>query len=318
VSAPAASANVSLNMVNRKILWVEDDPSLRKEMEPHLAREGFEIIPVLDDAGALDLYQSLAPVLSMIIADVRLYGDRERDLARLNFNARMLPFLIAINPDEAGLAVKLLDFGVRDCMVKPVSVERFMASAHHALERAPHPAGSPDFADPGVVGMDFLVIKSKIGELALALEWIRRKTEKLLSPVEVERFLCFVNELLLNAHEHGNLRISGEEKARLLERDTFHKEIHNRETLIDARIEIALLVNNGKVTINISDQGGGFDFQHYLSLTPRDLTEKLFSPCGRGIFLTTQYFDSVEYFKGGRSVTLTKDFGAPASPLSQD
>ena len=297
-------------MVNRKILWIEDDPSLRKQMEPHLARDGFEIISVQDDAGALGLYQSLASSLVMIIADVRLHGDRERELARLNFNSRMLPFLMAINPDEAGLAVKLLDFGVRDCMVKPVSEERFMAAAHHALERAPHLAGSAGLSGPEGVGMDFLVIKSKTGELALALEWIRRKTEKNLAQGEAERFLCFVNELLLNAHEHGNLRISGEEKARLLERDTFHKEIHNREEIVDARIEIALLVNSGKVTINITDQGGGFDFQHYLSLTPRDLAEKLFSPCGRGIFLTTQYFDSVEYSKGGRSVTLIKDFGA--------
>jgi DNA-binding response OmpR family regulator len=284
-------------------------------MEPLVAQNGFSAVSAKNDAEALDLYTRNSSEFCMIIADVKLYGDRERDLARLNFSSRMLPFLLFTQVADAGLAVKLLEFGVRDYLVKPVSRERFMAAVNHALERAPHPGPTPPAAAAEPLGMDFLVIRSKSGELAGALEWVRKRTDNALDHGEAERFLCFVNELLLNAHEHGNLRISEEEKARLLERDAFANEIHNREGFIDARIEIALLVNGGKVTINITDQGGGFDFRKYLSLTPRDLMDKLFSPCGRGIFLTTQYFDSVEYSKGGRSVTLVKDFVAPGRPL---
>lgn len=105
-------------------------------------------------------------------------------------------------------------------------------------------------------------------------------------------------ELIMNAIEHGNLEISGSQKAELLLRGGFEGELARRLTDPryagrDARLRLTRYPDH--VEIVIEDAGPGFDWRAQL--------EKVIdfeAPCGRGLRLAQQLsFDSLEYLGRG-------------------
>lgn len=112
-----------------------------------------------------------------------------------------------------------------------------------------------------------------------------------------------LHELLINAVEHGNLNISHEEKSAFLESQTLITEIRTRlesPEYASRRAEVSFRRKPEQLEFEIRDQGRGFDFQKYLSLSP----DRAFSRHGRGIVLARHLcFDSLEYAPPGNCVT---------------
>lgn len=112
-----------------------------------------------------------------------------------------------------------------------------------------------------------------------------------------------LHELLINAIEHGNLNISHEEKSAFLEEQTLVNEIQARlesPEYASRRAEVSFKKKPDRLEFEIRDQGRGFDFQKYLSLSP----DRAFSRHGRGIVIARHLcFDSLEYTAPGNCVT---------------
>jgi len=91
-----------------------------------------------------------------------------------------------------------------------------------------------------------------------------------------------VREAVINAIKHGN------------------KCDHHK------RVDIQYAMNTESLTVDVTDQGDGFD----LSSVPNPLDpENLLKPTGRGIFYMKAFMDKVEYSTrpgGGTTVRLTK------------
>ncbi len=82
----------------------------------------------------------------------------------------------------------------------------------------------------------------------------------------------------------------------------------------DKNVELALTVDNNRVTFEVEDQGTGFDYTNLLDPTA---PENLENPGGRGIFLIRHLADEVEFSKDGRCVHLTFQLSpAPADEAS--
>ncbi|KAA9332963.1 ATP-binding protein [Hymenobacter busanensis] len=77
----------------------------------------------------------------------------------------------------------------------------------------------------------------------------------------------------------------------------------------DKNVQLALTVDDNRVTFEVEDQGPGFDFTNLLDPTA---PENLENPGGRGIFLIRHLADEVEFTNDGRKVELTF-FLPPAS-----
>ncbi len=122
--------------------------------------------------------------------------------------------------------------------------------------------------------------------------------------LEPEKVVIGLNELLVNAVEHGNLGITYEQKSRLKQNDTWLEEIQRRladSAYKDRMVEISFQRRNGSVTITITDNGDGFEWHKYLEFDP----ERAFDSHGRGIALSKlMSFDSLEYNGKGNSVTV--------------
>ncbi len=126
---------------------------------------------------------------------------------------------------------------------------------------------------------------------------------------EAENLACFISncfpepghvvtglaELMINAIEHGNLRIGEREKQELLKSNSWQAEIEKR--LADPayallRAEIAITRRDGGIYVVITDQGEGFEWQNYIKISPERSTHA----CGRGIaHAATVCFDTLRY-----------------------
>lgn len=119
-----------------------------------------------------------------------------------------------------------------------------------------------------------------------------------------ENKIVALSELMINAVEHGNLKITYEEKAQLKKSETWEQEIAHRLALpenMNKFCELEILRDHSKheFTIRIKDQGDGFDWQKFATFDP----QRFMDPNGRGIMLTMNCgFDEISYQGNGSEV----------------
>lgn len=121
---------------------------------------------------------------------------------------------------------------------------------------------------------------------------------------EPSRIMVGLVELMLNAIEHGNLGIDYAQKTQLLKDGQLDEEIQRRLALPEKSGLFASLEvhrHPDHLTIKITDQGEGFDWQKYTKVDH----ERLVHPNGRGIAIATQSsFDQVTYMGKGNIVEI--------------
>jgi hypothetical protein len=109
-------------------------------------------------------------------------------------------------------------------------------------------------------------------------------------------------ELLINAIEHGNLEVTGDEKRALLMDGRWHDELLAR--LDDPRyasraVRVTFERRTSELFITIEDDGAGFDFAEVL----RGGLDENFSRHGRGIALARlMSFDDLQWEGRGNRV----------------
>jgi DNA-binding response OmpR family regulator len=125
-----------------------------------------------------------------------------------------------------------------------------------------------------------------------------------------------LQELLINAVEHGNLAISYAEKNQLLMKGEWQQEIQRRLQLPEYRdrlVEVSFEKANKLICITIQDQGTGFNWQDYLDFSP----DRAFDLNGRGIALAYKLsIDQLQYLGNGNTVKAC--FSINPNPPSPD
>ena len=120
-----------------------------------------------------------------------------------------------------------------------------------------------------------------------------------------ERVVLGLTELITNAVEHGNLDISYEEKSRLNSTGSWESEVENRldsPAYKDKYATVEFNRNASKITLVITDQGEGFDWREFMTVSP----ERAFDSHGRGIALANSIsFEHLEYLGNGNKVCVT-------------
>jgi CheY-like chemotaxis protein/anti-sigma regulatory factor (Ser/Thr protein kinase) len=117
-----------------------------------------------------------------------------------------------------------------------------------------------------------------------------------------ERVVMGFSELLVNGVEHGNLQISYADKSRLNSAGEWEGEIQRR--LADPahahkRVKVEYRRTSDKVTVRITDEGNGFEWQRYLEMD----STRAFDSHGRGIAMARMLsFDKVTYLGSGNQV----------------
>ena len=117
-----------------------------------------------------------------------------------------------------------------------------------------------------------------------------------------QRVLLGINELLINAIEHGNLGVGYEDKSRLLKDGSWESEIECRLGLpeyADKTVLVQITRGTESISMVVIDQGNGFDWAKYLEMS----SERAFDLHGRGIAMSKMIsFDSISYHGSGNEV----------------
>lgn len=119
-----------------------------------------------------------------------------------------------------------------------------------------------------------------------------------------------LQEILMNAVEHGNLNITFDEKTEIMESGRYLEFIQERQVdprYKDRRVSIDYLIDDKKVEYRIADEGDGFDYSEIMDIV-ENRVDKEFIPHGRGIKITYAVFDEVHFNKKGNVVLLRKFF----------
>lgn len=111
-----------------------------------------------------------------------------------------------------------------------------------------------------------------------------------------------ISEILINAIEHGNLKITYQEKTKLHETAEWLAEIDKRLALPenrDKKVIVQFSKTPAHINIRITDEGEGFDWRQYQSL---DAT-RVFDNHGRGIIMARSLsFENMIYHGRGNDV----------------
>jgi len=114
-----------------------------------------------------------------------------------------------------------------------------------------------------------------------------------------------ITEMFINAIEHGNLKISYEEKTKLYKSSNWLKEISRRLELAENKnklVQVEYKRSVDRVKIFIKDEGEGFDWKKYTDVHQG----RLFDNHGRGIAMAKALaFSKIEYFGKGNEVECT-------------
>lgn len=134
-------------------------------------------------------------------------------------------------------------------------------------------------------------LKKIVVKIPSDIKYIRKVSSKVLeavAPHEANDSIKFdirlcVEEALINAIVHGNRR----DKAK--------------------SVRISYWLKDGKLNIEVEDEGSGFDYQH---LSDPTVNDNIMKGSGRGVYLIRSLMDEVEYSDTGKKVKMVKRLGA--------
>lgn len=120
-----------------------------------------------------------------------------------------------------------------------------------------------------------------------------------------EQAIQGLQELLVNAVEHGNLAISYAGKGALIRDGSWQEEVQRRLHMAEYRdryVEVDFQRRPESLRFTIRDQGAGFDWKDFLDLSP----ERAFDLNGRGIAIARKLsLDTIEFQGNGNTVIAT-------------
>lgn len=283
-------------------------------------------------SGTQDLVIVLDPQFRVLEANrvaCTLTGHTMRSILGQQLS-ELLDFPMSDNAARAGLLAELKQFREeRGSMMRPLRIRRrtdhSVAELHARFEFVQLPdeqeeilvRASPVFEDPLLRHLAYEKLVFKLpNDIALVDQLVHRLSQSLRAHcAEGEEAVLSValREIIVNAIEHGNLNITHGEKSQALDEGRLIELF--RERLHDPRfrnrcVTVTCRVTRQQAAYVITDEGDGFDFAKLANLGQTEI-ERADKAHGRGIFLTRQFFDSVEYEPPGNRVRLLRRFRSP-------
>ncbi len=119
--------------VGKKVLVVEDEPTLLETLEYNLTRQGYEVCTAADGPTALEVARRERP--DLIVLDVMLPGLDGLEVCRILRREMNVPVLMLTALDDEVDKVVGLEVGADDYMTKPFSMRELLARVKALLRR---------------------------------------------------------------------------------------------------------------------------------------------------------------------------------------
>lgn len=253
----------------------------------------------------------------LVLVQVELPGSDGLDLLREIRQMAAPPMVVALSfLDDLSVEVEALRMGamdflrgeaaIRDSLRRLLNKQIIVLQQQRRIERV----------------SECLLRSERTLALPPSIEQINVAAEMLASHIRDAQTAFGVrlglNELLMNALEHGNLGITNDEKAAALAissetmLDLIAERLRN-PLLAARRILVTATETPDYHEWMIADEGAGFDVSRLADPTTSDNVERL---GGRGVFIARLQFDELEYLgRGNRVRARVNKRSAPVRPV---
>jgi len=131
----------------------------------------------------------------------------------------------------------------------------------------------------------------------------RRKRAVIKTPSE-NRYIKKVSGRILSSLEpHGVSEETTFDIKLCVEEAVRNAIVHGNHSRKDKTVKIAYSIEGGRITIEVEDEGKGFD--HTTLPDPTD-TNYIMRNSGRGVYLIKKLMDSVDFNEAGNRITMVK------------
>ncbi|MBI3603012.1 MAG: response regulator, partial [Nitrospirae bacterium] len=261
----------------------------------------------------------------IVLTDIRMPG-----MGGLAFTKQVrerwpdCPVIVITGQGDEASAIAALKAGASDYLKKPITVDDLRATVSRAMAAVQSYRTEP-LVDLPVDRIDFqVVVDNAFAHIVSLINTLVRDTEPFLASRARFELRMALQEMLLNAIEHGNLEISYQEKLDAIGRDQYAELLDARcreARFRDRRVTVQVLIDRGqrRISYRIRDEGRGFDWRTQLATSAE--SRLLTGGAGRGIFLSRSLMPDQTYNERGNEVTLTIPLsvdGVPASSPAPD
>ncbi len=295
-----------MDQTNATLLIVDDEPINLDIVCAHLENDDFELVTASNGEDAWSLLESNPARFDAIILDRMMPGmDGMEVLANIKAHEALeqVPVVMQTAKAESRDIIDGLKAGAYYYLTKPYDGDVLKTIVRSAVNDSLHVKSLRESLREGRRIFDLMTFgRFRIHNL--------RECNLVASQVahlcpQPHRVVTGISELLINALEHGNLKIGYEEKSQLMRRGIWQIEVERRlnsEAHRGGFIELEFQVADDVVQIRIRDQGEGFDWTPYMDFDPN----RAFDPHGRGIAVARlSSFDDLEYVGDGNEVIAT-------------
>lgn len=288
-----------------RILLAEDEEIIAIVIEDILGSLGYQLTICRDGQAAWDCLSADADFDAILLDRGLPRLDGLELLRRIKADPRLarIPVIMETGQSDKNSIREGLNQGAYYYLVKPFQAEVLSAVVQAALQqgrelrdmlesvrRAEHPLA--------LMRQGIFQVRS-LEDGRLLANYLARACP------QPERAILGLQELLVNAVEHGSLGITYAEKSTLVLTNTWHEEIQRRSQQPEYRervVTVEFSRNDDHLRFVIEDQGNGFDWRNYLDFSP----ERAFDLHGRGIALAAKTsLDQIEYQGNGNRVVAT-------------
>jgi DNA-binding response OmpR family regulator len=288
--------------MNKKILSVDDDSLNRDILTEYLTDAGYEVIEADDGDTALSLLSEIDNIDAIVLDRMmpRLNGMEVLEAVKADPRFCDIPVIMQSAASAREQILQGINAGVYYYLTKPYEDQMLLAIVAAALNDAVAKRRLREEVNQHrrVMGlMEQSRFRFRTLEEARNLAFLIANCFP-----EPESVVYGLNELLINAIEHGNLGITYSEKTQLVIEGRLFEEIDRRLDQTDNREKWAYLAFEAaeqEISVRIKDQGRGFDWRQYMNISPERATH----PHGRGIATSRlMSFTAMEYVGCGNEV----------------
>ncbi|MGA7325919.1 MAG: response regulator [Rhodomicrobium sp.] len=292
-------------MRKKKILSVDDDPLNRDILTEYLTDGGYEVVEADDGDTAIRLLNEVEGIDAIVLDRMmpRLGGMEVLKAVKADPRFADVPVVMQSAASAREQILQGIKAGVYYYLTKPYEDQMLLAIVAAALSDAATKKRlrAEVSQNRRVLGlMEQSRFRFRTLEEARNLAFLIANCFP-----EPESAVYGLNELLINAVEHGNLGITYNEKTKFLLENRLFDEIERRLREKENQKKWAYLsfeADEHQICVRIKDQGKGFDWRQYIEISPERATH----PNGRGIATSRlMSFASMEYLGCGNELICT-------------
>lgn len=301
---PAVRSPATQNRKPGRLLVVDDDRTVRTMLQAQLLRAGHQVEVAEDGEQALSLLRAASQPIDTVLLDRTMPGLSGLDVVthmKHEDALQHVPIVMLTGANQPNEIREGINTGVYYYLTKPADESFLLAVVEAAIRDAQQRRTLTEELARNQQGLRQLqqcrFQFQNLDEIDTIAVFIASCYP------EPQRVLNGLQELMINAVEHGNLQISYADKSALMAQGLWREEVAKRLAEPDRREQYAELIFQRKedcLLTRITDKGQGFDWRRYMEIDASRATDAH----GRGVATANLLsFDKLLYNDAGNQVT---------------